>query len=122
MNDRDESYELYKRARDAMEGGRLLQAIELFAQSIALFPHPKALELIGECLLHEKETTKALLYLGAAVGLGTKQARARFLLARCVLELGYTADAKKHLKEALRLQPGYRSARELRDKLPSNET
>ena len=102
-----------------MRSGDLTKASQLFKRSIAAFPHPKALELLGECLIRQGQYRKALLYLGASAGLGQKPFRARFLLAQALAEMGETDDARTHLEEALRLNPDYARARQLLAKLDS---
>ena len=81
--------------------------------SLPRSPHFKTLELLGVCYQKLGRFADAVVYLAAAAGLGNGQFRGRFLLAEVLLALGETEDAVLKLKEALALNPGYRSAREL---------
>jgi len=104
-----------------MEAGDTEAALQRFRQSIRIFPHFKTLELLGECLLLKNQHSEAIVYLAAAAGLGLKQSRSRFLLAKAHLAIGETGDAVNQLKEALRLNPNYKSASKLLESLSVNE-
>jgi tetratricopeptide (TPR) repeat protein len=119
--DHNNAYNLYYEGRSAMDAGDLHTAVEKFKQSLGLFPHFKALELLGECLLRRNEFPEAILYLAAAAGLGQKEFRAQFLLAKALLAVGEEADAIAQLKEALALNPNYKSAKELLDSLSAGK-
>jgi tetratricopeptide (TPR) repeat protein len=105
--------DLYRRGREAMEAGALEDAIELFRQSVAEWPHFKTLELLGECLLRLERPREAIIPLAAATALN-QQGHAPTLLARAFLELGTYGDALEQAEEALRRVPGDRLALELR--------
>jgi len=111
--DRDQSYVYYNKGREAYESGDRRAALEKFGQSIKLFPHFKTLELLGECLLREDRFKEAIVYLGAAVGLGNNPFRAHFLLAQAWLAVGEKHDAIVHLKKAIEMNPDYKAAKEL---------
>jgi hypothetical protein len=46
----EEASRLYGRGRAQMDAGALEEAVALFRESVALEPHFKTLELLGECL------------------------------------------------------------------------
>ena len=69
--------DLFEQGRSAMKRGDLDVALEQFRESIRVSPHPKTLELLGECLLLKTQHSEAIVYLAAAAGLGAKQFRAR---------------------------------------------
>ena len=119
--DHNRARDLYALGKSAMKLGDLEAAAELFQQSITKYPHFKTLELLGECLLKENQHSEAIVYLAAAAGLGLKQFRSRFLLAKAHLAVGETGDAVNQLKEALRLNPNYKSAYKLLITLSANE-
>lgn len=129
MNDQDlieASYDLYRNARAAMEANRFDDAIDLFTQSIALKPHFKSLELLGECLLHVNRSKQAIVYLAAAAGLGNNAFRARYLLAKALTNVRETQKAINKLEEALAINKEYKAARDLlaalQKDLPSEPT
>jgi len=109
------AYESYCAGRDALRRGDRSAAIEQLQHASQLSPHFKAYELLGECLLDTGRTIDAILYLSAAVGLGGRQSRSHFLLARALVQLGssWKEDAADHLREALRINPNYEAARDL---------
>src|SRR5687767_2311302 len=103
-------------ARASLDQGRATEAIDLYQVSIRLASHFKTLELLGETLVAEKRETEGLLYLAASVGLGRNQSRARFLLAKLLVEQERPQDALRLLDEALAINPVYRAATELRSR------
>jgi tetratricopeptide (TPR) repeat protein len=105
--------DLYRRGREAMEVGAFEDAIRLFRQSIAEWPHFKTLELLGECLLRLNQPREAIVPLAAATALNL-QGHAPTLLARAFLELGTYRDAFDQAEEALRRAPGNEQALEVR--------
>jgi tetratricopeptide (TPR) repeat protein len=68
--------DLYHSGREAMEAGTLEDAIRLFRQSVAEWPHFKTLELLGECLLRLERPREAIIPLAAATALN-QQGHAR---------------------------------------------
>jgi tetratricopeptide (TPR) repeat protein len=113
---------IYKLAREALEHGRTSEAVDLLRSSLLLSPHFKTLELLGETLVTLKADTDAMLYLAAAVGLTSKQPRARFLLAELLSAQGDHEQALHLLDEALTINPTYNAASELRARLQRNKT
>ena len=121
MKDYDGAMDLYEQGRSAMQLGDIDVAMDKFRQSIRESPHFKTLELLGECLLLKDQHCEAIVYLAAAAGLSLKQFRPRFLLAKAHLAVGEREDAINQLKEALRLNPNYKSASELLKELSVKE-
>ena len=119
--DHNNARDLYADRKSAMRLGELEAAVEHFRESIRVSPHFKTLELLGECLLLQKQHSEAIVCLAAAAGLGLKQFRSRFLLAKAHLAIGETGDAVSQLKEALRLNPNYKSASKLLELLSAIE-
>ncbi len=113
--------ELYQRGRAAMEQGDFPLAVELFQQSVDLFPHFKTLELLGECWLKLGQPTRAVVVLGAASTLGHRASRALYLLARTLNKIGERDKAIEKLREAITIQPDYESAKRLLESLNENE-
>ena len=102
MTDYDQALNLYEQGKSAMESGDIDVALE-------------------KCLLLKDQHSEAMVCLAAAAGLGLKQFRPRFLLAKAHLAVGEREDAISQLKEALRLNPNYKSASELLKELAVNE-
>jgi uncharacterized protein HemY len=115
----DQATRLYELGRDAFDHGRVVEAVELFRASAHLRPHFKTLELLGESLVRLDQTAEGAIYLAAAAGLAPKQSRPRFLLAQVLVGWGETRDARIQLREALRINPDYKSAFELLNQLPA---
>ena len=92
-----------------MEHGQFEEAALYFAQSIALCPHFKTLELQGECLLRLGRWREAIVPLAAAstLNLGV---RAPSLLAEAFLLLGESHDATFAAELALSRDPKNRKA------------
>ena len=102
-----------------MEKGNIPLAIGSFRQSMALEPHFKTAELLGECLLGHGKPTEAILYLSAACGLGTNAFRAKYLLAKAFLAVEDNDEALHHLEDALAMNPDYKDAQKLLKSLAS---
>lgn len=115
----DEAYQLYHSGQKAMEKDNIPLAIGSFRQSMALEPHFKTAELLGECLLGHGKPTEAILYLAAACGLGTNAFRAKFLLAKAYMAVDDEDEAIHHLEDALAMNPDYKDARKLHDEISS---
>jgi tetratricopeptide (TPR) repeat protein len=113
----DKSSATYRAGRDAMEQGDYARAIALFEQSIAANPHFKALELLGECRLRIQEPLAAIVPLAAAVGLGTNEFRAMYLLAEAYVQLGDRDTALAHIDRALQMKPDFKRASQLKSQL-----
>lgn len=107
----------YQKGRTAMEAGDLTAAVEHFRSSIVAVPHFKTFELLGECLLQMERNAEAVTYLAAAAGLGNNQSRALFLLAKALLKTGDRELAADKLRQALTINTGYKSARDLLNSL-----
>ncbi len=115
--DLDASGEAYKAGREKMDAKDYDSAVDFFEKSIAAFPHFKTLELLGECKLKTEQPLAAIVPLAAAIGLGSNESRAMYLLSKAFLGLGRERDAVKFLDLALKTNPTFESARELRDSL-----
>src|SRR6478672_7806240 len=99
--DLERSTELYKAGREKMEVGDYRSAIALLNESNTAFPHFKTLELLGECQLDQDRPLEAIIPLAAAIGLGSSEFKAMYLLAKAFLALGRSRDAAKFLDLAL---------------------
>lgn len=121
-NKKELALRIYELAREALDQGRTSEAVDLLRSSLLLSPHFKTLELLGENLVTLKADTDAILYLAAAVGLTSKQPRARFLLAEILSAQGDHEQALHLLDEALTINPSYKAASELRARLQRNNT
>lgn len=109
--DRDsESKTEYDAARSEMDAGNLAAAIEHFRASVAIHPHFKALELLGECLLRSGSASEAVIYLAAATALN-RQVRAPSLLAEALHTIGELDRAREVAEAVLERDPGNRRAR-----------
>lgn len=104
-----QSSELYRQARELMEMNRLEDAVPLFQQSVALSPHFKALELLGECLVRLDRLPEAVVPLAAATTLN-KGVRAPSLLADVFLKMGDYQRAYEVAEIALSRDPTNRLA------------
>lgn len=121
MTDYDEGLHLYNDGRSAMEAGNYQLAVKKFEESIRIAPHFKTLESLGECLLLLNQFTEAIVYLAAAVGLGNKQFRPRYLLAKALSATSDVPGAIEKLQEALDINPNYQRARELLNELSASD-
>ena len=104
-----QSSELYRRARELMGKNRLEEAVSLFQQSVALSPHFKALELLGECYVRLNRLPEAVVALAAATTLN-RGVRAPSLLADVLLQLEDYDGAKEAAEIALSRDPHNRIA------------
>jgi len=102
----------------AMDRKDLASAAVFLHCSNELYPHFKALELLGECLLElPGSTSEAIITLSAAVGLGNNASTSLFLLARGLLSQGRLQDALEKLDLAIAMQPHFKAAVGLRNEL-----
>jgi tetratricopeptide (TPR) repeat protein len=115
----EQAYRLYSRAREAVSSGRRPEAIEMLRSAAHLAPHFKTYELLGEQLLGEGQASEAILYLAAAVGLGNRQFRSRYLLAQALLrhDPASVQEAAAKLRDALEMNPDYKAARALLEQI-----
>ncbi len=65
-DDLSQPMDLYRQSRQAMDEGRLYDAVALFQRSIELWPDFKTLELLGECLMRLDRLREAVVPLAAA--------------------------------------------------------
>ena len=110
------SYEIYKAAKVEMEAGHYDEAIELFRQSVAVEPHFKAFELMGECMVKLGRSAEAVGPMAAAVALNDG-VRAASLLADIFMDMGKTLEAKRMAEMALQRDPSNRTARRIQSEL-----
>jgi tetratricopeptide (TPR) repeat protein len=115
IEEMEEAMKLYNDGREALSSGHRNLAIQKFRQSYSLAPHYKTFELLGEALMAEGEYIEAVVYLAAAAGIGEKQFKSRYLLARALLALGdvWKDDAIEQLRKSIELNPNYRTAKKL---------
>jgi tetratricopeptide (TPR) repeat protein len=111
------SFEAYQCGRQAMKDKKYAEAIEHLERSIKIAPHFKTLELLGECKLEVGEAKDAIVPLAAAAGLGSNEFRANYLLGVAYAKLGNIQAALQFLDRALKMNPQFKKARELRDSL-----
>jgi tetratricopeptide (TPR) repeat protein len=109
----EDSSELYLKARQTMDEGKLEDAIALFEQSISHYPHFKSLELLGECFSRLNRLSEAIVPLAAATSLN-KGVRAPSLLAEVFLKLKDYRQAREIAEVALIREPNNRTAKEVR--------
>lgn len=93
-----------------MDEGVVEEAIELFSQSIALHPHFKTLELLGECYVSLNRLHEAVVPLAAATTLNDG-VRAPSILANVFLKLGDREAARSMAALALERDPDNRKAK-----------
>lgn len=110
--DYDASFELYNKGKNEMKSGCNSEAIECLEESIAIYPHFKTLELLGENLLTVGKPLEAIIYLAASVTLGQNQFRGLYLLSKSLQQIGKTDEAVRFLQEALKLNPHYKLAQQ----------
>ena len=108
-----QSSDLYEQARRMMGEGRLEEAVSLFQQSVALAPHFKSLELLGECFVRLNRQREAIVPLAAATSLN-RGVRAPSLLAEVFLMLEDYHAAKEMAELALSRDAGNRKAGEVK--------
>ena len=97
-------------------------AIEALHRSVLLLPHSKTMERLGTCYERLNSPNEAILYFAAAAGLGNRNFRGRYLLAKSLAAVGLLEDAIQKLEEAIALNPNYRAARELLERLKPQTT
>lgn len=112
-SDYSEDYILYQAGRTAMDRNDFVEALASLKKSLAIRPHFKTYESIGECLLKQGNHHEAVTYLAASAGLGNKQCRALLLLSKALIGRGQLELAAEKLNQALSINPGYKAASEL---------
>jgi tetratricopeptide (TPR) repeat protein len=117
-NDPDwrEDLELYEYGYEAMNEGRIPEAIELFQKSVLLSPHYKPLLLLGDCLVKENRLNEAVVAYAAVTTLN-RSGIAPAHLAEVWFELGDHDRAKDMIELALQRQPHYKRAQAFRLKI-----
>jgi tetratricopeptide (TPR) repeat protein len=110
----DQSFISYQRGRDLLKAGDLAGAISQFETSIAVSPHFKTLELLGEAFLHAGQPLRAVVPLAAATTLNA-QVRAPSLLAEALLAAGDSLKAHEIAKLALERDASNTRARRVYD-------
>ena len=118
---KENATELHDLGRQALDAGDLQLCVEYMRAAAALEPHYKTMELLGEALLRLGNLDDSVLWLAAAAGLSPKQVRSRFLLAQVLESREQIGDARIQLREALRVNPQYKSASEMLARLPPAE-
>lgn len=113
----------YEEGRQALKLGDRPRAVALFKDAVKARPHFKTLELLGSTLLEQGDLPDAAIYLAASAAMSPKQSKPRFLLAQAMLALGQTwkSDAVQQLQECLRLNPNYANAKQLLERLLSED-
>ena len=109
LTDADRAHNLYESGRTLMGAGELERAIQAFSDSVAIYPHFKCLELMGECFLALGHPTQAVAPLAAATTLN-RQVRAPSLLAQALLSIGEYRRAAELATSVLARSPGNRVA------------
>jgi len=112
--DDNPAHDAYKRGRALLESGDVEGGIAALEASVAVFPHFKALELLGEALLNEGYAVRAVVPLAAATTLNS-QVRAPSLLAEALLQIGQALDAHRAARLALERDSTNRKARAVYD-------
>lgn len=107
--DLERAQSLYQAGRARMDSGAFEEAIQAFSASVAIDPHFKALELMGECLLALGRPIQAVVPLAAASALND-QVRAPSLLAQAFLSIGDYQQAARLAKAVLVRASGNRVA------------
>lgn len=108
-----QSHELYLEGRRLMDEGSLDEAVTLFQQSIASWPHFKSLELVGECLMRLDRLHEAIVPLAAAASLN-RGVRAPSLLAEVFLRLEDYPAAREMAEVTLSRDPLNQKAQEVK--------
>lgn len=109
MSKIDRSTELYEAGRRLMESGDIAGAVAQFHESVRIWPHFKALQLLGECLFQLGRLQEAVVPLAAATTLN-RGVRAPSLLAEVFLALEQRHDAAEMVEVALQRDPRNRRA------------
>lgn len=99
-----------------MDEGCVEEAIEIFRESIALHPHFKTLELLGECFVSLNRLHESVVPLAAAAALNDS-VRAPSILASVFLKLGARDEARRMAEIALTRDSNNRKARAVMDAL-----
>jgi len=88
-----------------MSSGEFEGAVAAFRESVAVYPHFKCLELLGECLLELNRPLEAIVPLAAAARLN-RQDRAPAFLALALLRAGEVERAADIAEEVSAQAPG----------------
>lgn len=113
----DKDQRLYFQGRDALAKGDFGSAIEYFKESINCLPHFKTYESIGVCFMNLNDYPNAAIYLSAAVGIAPNQSRPLYLLAMTLTNIGEIDAAREKLLRALAINPHYKSAKDLLNRI-----
>ncbi len=116
-----ESSTLYHEGRDALASKNYVMAIEKLERSSLLVPHFKTFESLGECFLELNNYSRAIACFAAAAGLGKKQFKAYFLLAKALFAFGDKVNAKEKLEQALEINPNFVTASDLLKEISDNQ-
>lgn len=108
-NEFSKSFSLYEEGREAMGRSDFKGAYDLFQKSIAIYPHFKTLELLGECCLKLGLVRESIVPLAAASTLN-KGIRAPSLLAEAFLRIDEHANAGAMAEMVLSRSPHNRKA------------
>lgn len=112
-------YDAAKAARDKHD---LATAVITLREGIYAFPFPRALELLGECLLQEGNLVEATIYLAAAVGMSEEEEfRTLFLLGKALATANDNYVSKIMLEKAISIKPDT-EAQELLRQVQSRST
>ena len=95
--DLERAQSLYQAGRARMDSGAFEEAIQAFSESIAIDPHFKALELMGECLLALGKPIQAVVPLGG--GLGAQRSGPRAIAARSGVSLHRRLSAGRQVRQ-----------------------
>lgn len=108
----EEARRLYDEGRTRMDSGDTDLAIDVLAKSVEAYPHFKALELLGECLVSSGRIREAIVPLAAATTLNNG-VRAASLLAKALADVGEVERSKDIANLALSRDPNNRLARSI---------
>src|SRR5262245_42070332 len=98
--------QLFQEAVTHHRAGRMAEAQQAYEQTLLANPrHAAALHLLGLMALDQNQLSKAIEYLGAAVGLEGTQASAKLKLAEAYKRSGQASTAIFWLRETLKLDP-----------------
>jgi len=112
-------YELYCKARQAVDAGQHSEAIALLQESLNHEPHFKTFELLGVSLKAVGRNDDALTALERALELNPRSSKTACILAAYLLEAQEVARSKAILLDVLKRTPTYGPARELLDGIPN---
>jgi tetratricopeptide (TPR) repeat protein len=110
----DQSARAYQQGRVQLESGDLPGAIAQLEASVALSPHFKSLELLGEVFMRSGQALRAIVPLAAATTLNA-QVRAPSLLAEALLAVGEPLKAHEIAQLALHRDSTNKRARAVFD-------